>query len=46
MHGVWVNGGQVADANGLLPNAPRAGELLTRFSRLTRAGAVIGRIAP
>ena len=32
VHGVWVNGRQVADANGLLPNAPRAGELLTRFS--------------
>ena len=32
VHGVWVNGRQVADANGLLPEAPRAGELLTRFA--------------
>ena len=32
VHGVWVNGRQVADEAGLLPNAPRAGELLTRFS--------------
>ena len=31
VHGVWVNGRQVADANGLLPAAPLAGELLTRF---------------
>ena len=32
VHGVWVNGRQVADANGLLPKAPLAGELLTRFT--------------
>ena len=32
VHGVWVNGRQVADANGLLPEAPLAGELLTRFA--------------
>jgi len=32
VHGVWVNGRQVADANGLLKDAPRAGELLTRFA--------------
>jgi N-acyl-D-amino-acid deacylase len=32
VHGVWVNGRQVADANGLLADAPRAGELLTRFA--------------
>jgi len=32
VHGVWVNGRQVADANGLLADAPRAGELLTRFT--------------
>jgi N-acyl-D-aspartate/D-glutamate deacylase len=31
VHGVWVNGRQVADANGLLPEVPLAGELLTRF---------------
>ena len=31
VHGVWVNGRQVANASGLLPEAPRAGELLTRF---------------
>ena len=29
--GVWVNGSQVADANGLLPEAPRAGKLLREF---------------
>jgi len=32
VQGVWVNGRQVADANGLLLDAPRAGELLTRFA--------------
>ena len=32
VHGVWVNGAQVADANGLLADAPLAGELLTRFA--------------
>ena len=32
VHGVWVNGQQVADSAGLLATAPRAGELLTRFS--------------
>jgi N-acyl-D-amino-acid deacylase len=32
VHGVWVNGRQVADAKGLLADAPRAGELLTRFT--------------
>jgi N-acyl-D-aspartate/D-glutamate deacylase len=31
VHGVWVNGEQVADALGLRPAAPRAGKLLTRF---------------
>jgi N-acyl-D-amino-acid deacylase len=30
--GVWVNGQQVADASGLLPVVPLAGELLTDFS--------------
>ena len=32
VHGVWVNGRQVADARGLLADAPRAGELMTRFA--------------
>ena len=32
VHGVWVNGAQVADADGILPDAPRAGMLLTRFA--------------
>jgi len=32
VHGVWVNGIQVADANGLLAAPPLAGELLTRFA--------------
>ncbi len=32
VHGVWVNGRQVADAHGLVPNAPLAGTLLTEFS--------------
>ena len=33
VHGVWVNGRQVADADGLVDSAPLAGELLTRFTR-------------
>ena len=32
VHGVWVNGRMVANANGLLASTPLAGELLTRFS--------------
>jgi N-acyl-D-aspartate/D-glutamate deacylase len=32
VHGVWVNGQQVADSSGLLETAPLAGQLLTRFS--------------
>ena len=32
VRGVWVNGQQVADAQGLLANAPLAGELLTEFA--------------
>lgn len=32
VHGVWVNGRQVADANGVLPQVPLAGRLLTEFS--------------
>jgi N-acyl-D-aspartate/D-glutamate deacylase len=31
VHGVWVNGAQVADGGGLLADAPLAGELMTRF---------------
>ncbi len=31
LHGVWVNGVQVADANGLIENAALAGELVTHF---------------
>ena len=32
VHGVWVNGRMVADADGLVASAPLAGELLTDFS--------------
>ena len=32
VHGVWVNGAKVADARGLIEQAPLAGELLTRFT--------------
>jgi N-acyl-D-amino-acid deacylase len=32
VHGVWVNGVQVADASGLVEPTPLAGELLTRFA--------------
>ncbi len=41
VHGVWVNGQQVADSNGLLQEAPLAGELLTHFmqGRLGKHGA-------
>jgi N-acyl-D-amino-acid deacylase len=31
VHGVWVNGAQVADADGLVAEPPLAGQLLTRF---------------
>jgi len=31
VHGVWVNGRQVADAGGLVADVPRAGTLLTEF---------------
>jgi N-acyl-D-amino-acid deacylase len=31
VHGVWVNGAQVADARGLIEAAPLAGEVMTRF---------------
>jgi len=33
VRGVWVNGRQVADADGLLADAPLAGALLTEFVR-------------
>jgi N-acyl-D-aspartate/D-glutamate deacylase len=32
VHGVWVNGAQVANANGPLERAPLAGELITEFA--------------
>jgi len=32
VHGVWVNGVQVADAAGMIDAAPLAGELMTRFA--------------
>jgi N-acyl-D-aspartate/D-glutamate deacylase len=32
VHGVWVNGRQVAGPDGLLANAPLAGKLLTEFA--------------
>ena len=32
VHGVWVNGMQVADAKGMIDAAPLAGELMTQFS--------------
>jgi len=32
VHGVWVNGAQVADSRGLLHEAPLAGQLLTDFA--------------
>jgi N-acyl-D-amino-acid deacylase len=32
VHGVWVNGSQVADARGLWEEAPLKGELLTEFA--------------
>ena len=32
VHGVWVNGQQVADSQGLVVKPPLAGKLLTEFS--------------
>ena len=32
VHGVWVNGDQVADSNGVRGDAPRAGVLITEFA--------------
>jgi hypothetical protein len=29
---VWVNGQQVADAEGILPDAPKAGRVLREFA--------------
>jgi N-acyl-D-aspartate/D-glutamate deacylase len=35
VEGVWVNGVQVADAKGLVADAPRAGRILTEFADKT-----------
>ncbi len=32
LHGVWVNGQKVADAKGMLPAAPKAGQVLRQFN--------------
>jgi N-acyl-D-aspartate/D-glutamate deacylase len=32
LHGVWVNGEQLANAEGLLPQAPLAGQVLRSFN--------------
>ena len=32
VHGVWVNGKQIADAQGIVPDAPRAGRVLREFA--------------
>jgi hypothetical protein len=32
VHGVWVNGRKVADGNGLLGDAPRAGVVIREFA--------------
>jgi N-acyl-D-aspartate/D-glutamate deacylase len=32
VHGVWVNGRQIADAQGIIPDAPRAGRVLREFA--------------
>jgi N-acyl-D-amino-acid deacylase len=32
VHGVWVNGQRVADANGVVPDAPMAGRVLREFA--------------
>jgi hypothetical protein len=32
VHGVWVNGQQVADGRGLVDDTPFAGKILTEFS--------------
>ena len=38
VHGVWVNGRMIADANGLVESAPLAGELLTNFAARPDSG--------
>ncbi len=32
VHGVWVNGARVADASGMLADAPKAGQVLRKFN--------------
>jgi hypothetical protein len=32
VHGVWVNGSRLVDGNGLLDEAPRAGQVLRDFA--------------
>ena len=32
VHGVWVNGQRVADASGMVPDAPKAGRVLREFA--------------
>ncbi len=32
VHGVWVNGKRIADGNGLVKNAPKAGKVLREFA--------------
>jgi len=32
VHGVWINGKLVADSNGILKDAPKAGKVLRDFS--------------
>jgi serine/threonine-protein kinase len=32
VHGVWVNGERIADADGIVPHAPRAGRVLREFA--------------
>jgi hypothetical protein len=33
VHGVWVNGEQVADGSGVFADAPLGGEVVTEFER-------------
>jgi len=32
IHGVWINGQRLADADGIVPDAPKAGRVLRQFS--------------
>jgi hypothetical protein len=32
VHGVWVNGQRIADAGGIVPDAPKAGHVLREFA--------------